>query len=153
MKHTEEELEIRPCDFEINDLQTDSQHQASLYQYYGGILADEEEDLSRLELQLEQTSAEKELAERKRANDANLKITESHVKAFLAQDEDLVAIREAIISQEHTVATLKTAVKALEQKGQRLSDLVKLEVNKLYNDSSTIEASANSVRNQLNRNA
>lgn len=150
MKHTEEELTIRPADFEICDLQTDSQHQASLYQYYGELLADEEENLSHLELQLEQTSAEKEIAERKRANDANLKITESHVKAFLAQDADLVAIRESIISQERTVATLKTAVKALEQKGQRLSDLVKLEVNKLYNDSSTIEASANSVRKQLN---
>lgn len=150
MKHTEEELTIRPADFEIYDLQDDSQHQASLYQYYGELLADEEENLSRLELQLEQTSAEKELAERKRANDSNLKITESHVKAFLAQDADLVAIRESIIAQEHTVATLKTAVRALEQKGQRLSDLVKLEVNKLYNDSSTIEASANSVRNQLN---
>lgn len=150
MKHTEEELAIRPADFEIYDLQDDSQHQASLYQYYGELLADEEENLSRLELQLEQTSAESELAERKRANDANLKITESHVKAFLAADPELVSIRESIIAQEHIVATLKTAVKALEQKGQRLSDLVKLEVNKLYNDSSTIEASANSVRNQLN---
>lgn len=151
MKHTKEELAVRPSDFEIHDLQEDSQHQASLYQYYGELLADEEENLSRLELQLEQTSAEKEIAERKRAIEENIKITEGHVKAFLASDSDLVALRESIIAQEHTVATLKTAVKALEQKGQRLSDLVKLEVNKLYNDSSTIEASANSVRNQLNK--
>lgn len=150
MQHSAEELEVHPEDFDITDLSVDSQRHASLYHYYGGVLADEEENLSRLELQLEQTAAEAEISFRSKADQDGRKITEGTVKAFLASSKELVAIRESIITQEHTVATLKNAVKALEKKGDRLSDLVKLEVNKLYNDSSTIEASANQVRQQIN---
>lgn len=143
-------MDINIHDFEIGNLAEEIAHQASLFQYYGETLASEEERLSRLELQLEQLSAETEIRYRDNAASSGAKITEGLVKAVLAKDEQLVGLKKSIIEQEKAVATLKNAVRALDQKGEQLSNLVKLEVGKLYNDSSTIEATANQVRQQLN---
>lgn len=143
-------MEINVHDFEIGDLAEEIAHQASLFQFYGETLADEEEKLSRLELQLEQLSAETEIKYRGDSEASGKKITEGLVKATLANDEALNKLRGDIITQEKTVATLKNAVRALDQKGEQLSNLVRLEVGKLYNDQSTIEATANQVRNKIN---
>lgn len=143
-------MDINVHDFEIGDLAEEIAHQASLFQYYGETLAAEDEKLSRLELQLDQLSAETEIKYRSDAEASGKKITEGLVKAALASDKMLIAIRNDIIAQEKVVATLKNAVRALDQKGEQLSNLVKLEVGKLYNDQSTIEASANQVRQQIN---
>lgn len=143
-------MDVNIHDFEIGNLAEEIAHQASLFQYYGETLAGEEERLARLELQLEQLSAETEIRYRDNAASSGTKITEGLVKAVLAKDEQLVGLKKSIIEQEKIVATLKNAVRALDQKGEQLSNLVKLEVGKLYNDSSTIEATANQVRQQLN---
>lgn len=143
-------MEINVHDFEIGDLAEEIAHQASLFQFYGETLANEEEKLSRLELQLEQASAETEIKYRSDAEASGKKITEGLVKAALAKDEELGELKANIITQEKAVATLKNAVRALDQKGEQLSNLVRLEVGKLYNDQSTIEATANQVRNKIN---
>lgn len=143
-------MDINVQDFQIVDLAEDIVKQASIYQYYGDLLAEAEEKLSRLELQLEELSAQTEITERTNASRDNVKITEGHIKARLAADKILGAIRSDIIAQERTVATLKNAVRAMDQKGDMLSNLVRMEVGKLYNDSSTIEATANAVRQSLN---
>lgn len=143
-------MDINVQDFQIVDLAEDIVKQASIYQYYGDLLAEAEEKLSRLELQLEELSAQTEITERTNASKNGVKITEGSIKAHLAADKILGAIRSDIIAQERTVATLKNAVRAMDQKGDMLSNLVRMEVGKLYNDSSTIEATANAVRQSLN---
>lgn len=143
-------MDINVQDFQIVDLAEDIVKQASIYQYYGDLLAEEEERLSRLELQLEEMSAQTEITERTNALKDGVKITEGYIKAHLAADKALGAIRSDIIAQKRTVATLKNAVRAMDQKGDMLSNLVRMEVGKLYNDSSTIEATANAVRQSLN---
>ena len=143
-------MDINVQDFQIVDLAEDIVKQASIYQYYGDLLAEAEEKLSRLELQLEELSAQTEITERTNASKSGAKITEGYIKAHLAADKILGAIRSDIIAQERTVATLKNAVRAMDQKGDMLSNLVRMEVGQLYNNSSTIEATANAVRQSLN---
>lgn len=145
---TPNQIEINPQDFEVGaDLKTDCAVLASKLHYYGDLLADEEERLERMELQYQQFAAEAELRIR---SATDVKITEGLVKAKLAADNALNARQESIITQKKTVATLKNAIYALNKKDNQLTNLVKLECNKLYNSDNTADATAEKVCMQLN---
>ena len=145
---TNTQIEINPQDFEVSaDLKMDCAVLASKLHYYGDLLVEEEDKLERMELQYKQLEAEAELRIR---DDKTIKITEGLVKAKLAADNALNARQESIITQKKTVATLKNAIYALNKKDSQLTNLVKLECNKLYNSDNTADATADKVCMQLN---
>lgn len=145
---TTTQIEISPQDFEVSaDLKMDCAVLASKLHYYGDLLVEEEDKLERMELQYKQLEAEAELRIR---DDKTIKITEGLVKAKLAADNALNARQESIITQKKTVATLKNAIYALNKKDTQLTNLVKLECNKLYNSDNTADATADKVCMQLN---
>lgn len=143
-------MQVTVQDFEITDIHDDCLKQSSRYYYYSDLAARAENEYDKLERQLEQLEAETEVALRKKWTAEGTKFTEGLIKSTLASDAALNAKREALLDKKAEVRTLKNALKAIDVKGDMLGNLTRLEVGKLYNTDSTIEASANSVRMQLN---
>lgn len=117
-------------DFKIDKYNIDEEavKQASLYQYYAGLMTDKQKELDKAELKLEQEEAVLKI----NLKEQNPKMTVDMLAANCASDSNLVDLKSNIIELKHEVATLKTAVVAIEHKRDMIQVEQRLQNNALY---------------------
>lgn len=149
-------MEININHFKLDkfNIEAAALEQPSLYQFYASLLADKQKELDKLNLQYEQKEAQIKID----TKNANPKVTVDMLAAHCAVHHELVAINEQIIDKKHEVATLKTAVSAMEQRRDMIQVESRLQANAMFQcservgDHTSAEWAESVLRKQLNNN-
>lgn len=123
-------MEINTKHFELDkyNLEAAACTQSSLYQFYGQLVADKQKELDKANLRYDQAEAALKI----KLKEANPKMTVDMLSAACLGNEDISKMAENIINLKHELATLKTAVSAMEQKRAMIEVEAKLQNNALY---------------------
>ena len=138
-------VNINPDNFKIIDLNDDIRKQSSWFQYYGKLAVNAKREAAQAKLRLKQTTSEKELALREKAQKEGNKLTENQIKAMLGVDSDLIMLENELIDAEAAAGLLENARWAMDHKKSMIDDAVRLEISGGFNGS-TEAAIADAVR-------
>lgn len=116
-----------------NSLDEELTDQSQLLFWYDEEMNEQKEILSDLELHLSITESEVAYAIRAGSYGYDGKITESVVKELIDKDEDIVALKQKIISQKRVVSKTASAAEAIRQRRYMLQKLVDLYIYEYYN--------------------
>lgn len=133
----EKKDEVNHNDFRIdrNNLEGESEKQASLFAFYGEAWADA--DYRRQQLENRYNVRRGELNLRYRQNPPEIdgkvvKITEDSLRAILDSDDELVRMKDELTEAEHDAAVLKSAYRAMDEKGDMIRELNKYAMSQSY---------------------
>ena len=115
-------------------LETEACQQPSLYQYYGELAADKQKEVDKKSLQLEQLEAQTKIEIRASGG----KITQDQVDCLISTDANVQKMRNELIDLKHERDVLKTAVSAMEQKRSMIEMEVKIQNNRVFQESGNI---------------
>ena len=144
--------QVNPKDFELNrdNLAQSVMRQSSLYDYYGGLVAETERKIAQLKNQLEIQTADARIKIKADADANKLKLTVDDINARIISMAGIQELKSQIIDAEYDYNALNTAVKALEHKRDMIKTMTSLTLSKSYNLSDALDDQA---RQQVNEQA
>lgn len=147
--------QVNPKDFELNrdNLAQSVMRQSSLYDYYGGLVAETERKIAQLKNQLEIQTADARIKIKADADANKLKLTVDDINARIISMAGIQELKSQIIDAEYDYNALNTAVKALEHKRDMIKTMTSLTLSKSYNLSDALDDQARQQvgEQQINR--
>lgn len=129
--------EVNHNDFRVdrNNLEHETEIQASLFAYYGESWADAEYERQKCEDRYNVRRGELNIKYRQNPPEIDgkpVKITEDSLRAILDSDDELVRLKAELTEKEHAADVLKTAYRAMDEKGDMVRELNKYAMSQSY---------------------